>query len=449
MRLFLLVLQIALLAGAAPGQSRPAGGWEQALQPGKGDGAVGGTEILHLVAHKGRLFAGNGYWMDTRGPANTPWAQVLVLDSPAGQWKVDLAMGPGHLRATALKSVTFRSDATGGPLDPPVNLLLAASDIQAGPKESHIWTRDDDRGTWARTTLPAGQTLRRSTRAFAVHRDRVTHVDRVFVAAGAPGIFSGVYDPALPGKVRWDEQPELGPLTIRPMSFAEADGCLYASAGTSVYRRRDGASPSWQKVYSDDDTPEHWELGGIRGLTATASPGGTGESLLLSHTDRIIRIDCAQDHRATVELRIAPLLEKAWAARVVGGVIAAYNDMLPLRDPATGRTVHIFGVQGRTRRVRRGQSDADTQGGWRPAGTYLIREAGGVYRLGEVAGPWRPGKPMLVAPRALAVSPFAADAGKVVYVGGFDCNFFPARDSAWIFRAPVETVLANGERIAR
>jgi len=444
-----VVLQIALLAGAAPGQSRPAGGWEQVFRPGKGDGAVGGTEILHLVAHKGRLFAGNGYWMDPRGPANTPWAQVLVLDSPGGAWKVDLAMGAGHLRATALKSVTFATDAAGKPLDPPVNLLLAASDIQTGPKATHIWTRDDDRGTWVRTTLPASEALRRSTRAFAVHRDRVTHVDRVFVAAGAPGIFSGAYDPALPGKIRWDQQPELGPLAIRPMYFAAADGHLYASAGTSVYRRRDGAGPSWEKVYSDDDTPEHWELGGIRGLTPIPSPARTGESLLLSHTDRIIRIDCAQGHHATLELRIGPLLEKHWGTSVAGGVIAAYNDMLPLRDPATGRTVHVFGVQGRIRRVRRGQSDAATQGGWRPAGTYLIREAGGAYRLGEVDGPWQPGKPMLVAPRALAVSPFPADAGRVVYVGGFDCNFFPARDSAWVFRAPVETVLANGEQTAR
>ena len=78
-----------------------------------------------------------------------------------------------------------------------------------------------------------------------VHRDRETGVDRIFVAAGALGIYSGVYDPGQPGLVRWDQSPELGPVAIRPMSFAEANGRLYASAGGSVYRRMDGPAPAW------------------------------------------------------------------------------------------------------------------------------------------------------------------------------------------------------------
>ena len=70
---------------------------------------IRGTEIVHLAAHKGRLYAGNGYWMDTRGYKNIPWSQVLVLDSPKGTWKVDLALGRPHLRVTALESVSFRA----------------------------------------------------------------------------------------------------------------------------------------------------------------------------------------------------------------------------------------------------------------------------------------------------------------------------------------------------
>jgi hypothetical protein len=69
----------------------------------------------------------------------------------------------------------------------------------------------------------------------------------------------------------------------------------------------------------------------------------------------------------------------------------------------------------------------------------LIRESHQHYRLKEVNGRWEPGKPKLVAPRTFVVSPFPEDAGKVVYFGGFDCNFFPARDTAWVFRAPLET----------
>ncbi len=419
--------------------------WEQAFKAGMLDRATGqpirGTEIVHLVAHKGRLYAGNGYWMDTRGYANIPWAQVMALDSRDGTWRVDLALGPGHLRVTALESVTFTTNADGIRLSRPVNLLLAASDIQAGKRESNIWTRNDENNTWVKTTLPAGHELRRSTRAFAVHSDRQSEIDRVFVAAGALGIYSGVYDDKLPGEIRWDKQAELGPVTIRPMSFVEANGNLYASAGVSVYRRKDGVSPAWERVYSDG-TRKHWELGGIRGLTAVSSPNGDGESILFSHTDRIIRVDPLDDHKATVELSIRQLLQESWRTTVPGSIIAAYSYMLPLEDPATGRTVHIMGVQGRIQRgPNNKQYRPDTYGGWYAGGCYLIRESNQSYRLKEVNRRWESGKPKLVAPRAFAISPFPEDAGRYVYIGGFDCNFFPALDTAWIFRAPIATVL--------
>ena len=340
----LILITTVVLAELAAGNE-----WEQAFLAGTFDCATGhpirGTEIVHLVTHQGRLYAGNGYWMDTRGYANIPWAQVIVLDSPDGNWRVDLALGPGHLRVTALKSVTFTTDAEGKPLNKPVNLLLAASDIQAGKRESNIWTRDDDNNTWAKTTLPAGHELRRSTRAFAVHRDRQTGIDRVFVAAGAPGIYSSVYDDTLPGKIRWDSQAELGPVTIRPMAFVEANDDLYASAGVSVYRRKDGICPTWEKVYSDG-TREHWELGGIRGLTAVRSPVGDAQSILFSHTDRIIRIDPLENHKATVELSIRKLLQESWGTPVPGSIIAAYSYLFPLEDPNSGRTVHIIGRAG-------------------------------------------------------------------------------------------------------
>lgn len=404
---------------------------------------IRGTEIVHLAAHKGRLYAGNGYWMDTRGYENIPWAQVLVLDRPDGTWRVDLALGRPHLRVTALESVTFTTDSEGKPLAAPVRLLLAASDVQRGRRASHIWTRDDESGTWARTTLHGDPRHRRSTRALIVHRDRRTGVDRIFVAAGALGIYSGVYDAAQPGKIRWDRTAELGPVAIRPMAFAEANGRLYASAGVSVYCRTDGPAPAWRKVYSDG-TREHWELGGIRGLTPVRSPNGSGESILFSHTDRIIRIDPADGHRATVELRIRQRLQKSWGTAVRGSIIAAYSDMLPLKDPATGRTVHIIGVQGRIERGGRDKTyRGDTFFGWYAGGTYVIRQPDRSYRLNEVNGRWAPGKPKLVAPRAFAVSPFPADAGGVVYVAGFDANFFPALDTAWIFRASVRTVLGR------
>ncbi|KPK49362.1 MAG: hypothetical protein AMK72_04715, partial [Planctomycetes bacterium SM23_25] len=311
-------------------------------------------------------------------------------------------------------------------------------------RQTNIWARDDARDTWVKTTLEGDPKYRRSTRAVIVHRDRKTGVDRIFIAAGALGIYSGVYDPQQPGKIRWGSQAELGPVTIRPMAFVEANGSLYASAGACVYLRKDGASPAWEKVYCDN-TPEHWELGGIRGLTAVASPNGSGESILFSHTDRIIRIDPNKDHRATVELRIRQLLQKSWGAAVRGSIIAAYSDMMPLKDPATGRTVHIMGVQGRIERGGRDKTyRRNTFFGWYAGGSYLVRESDRRYRLKEVNGRWGPGKPKLVAPRTFVVSPFPEDAGGKVYFGGFDANFFPALDTALVFRAGVGTVLNAG-----
>ncbi|MHC4640926.1 MAG: hypothetical protein ACYS32_04720, partial [Planctomycetota bacterium] len=90
----ILLLKLICTAAAALAQSQTPKGWVQSFKAGMVDQSTGkpirGTEIVHLAAHKGRLYAGNGYWMDTRGYADIPWSQVLILDSPDGTWKVDL-----------------------------------------------------------------------------------------------------------------------------------------------------------------------------------------------------------------------------------------------------------------------------------------------------------------------------------------------------------------------
>ncbi|MBV8537351.1 MAG: hypothetical protein JO128_17260, partial [Alphaproteobacteria bacterium] len=57
---------------------------------------AGGSQVMHLVPHKGRLYAATGYWMDGHslwyggGNSNSGWAQVLALSGPAEAWSVDL-----------------------------------------------------------------------------------------------------------------------------------------------------------------------------------------------------------------------------------------------------------------------------------------------------------------------------------------------------------------------
>ena len=58
-------------------------------------------------------------------------------------------------------------------------------------------------------------------------------------------------------------------------------------------------------------------------------------------------------------------------------------------------------------------------------------------------GDGNPAIRFLVAIRTIALSPFSEDAGQYLYFGGFDANFLDAHDTAWIYRAHVDTVLGE------
>ena len=92
---------------------------------------------MHLVSHKGKLYAANGYWVDAKWvippDGQKQSAQVLRLDKPGDQWQVDLDMGKANdfdlqfMKGNILSSVTFARDADGNPLDNPRNLLVMAA----------------------------------------------------------------------------------------------------------------------------------------------------------------------------------------------------------------------------------------------------------------------------------------------------------------------------------
>jgi hypothetical protein len=54
--------------------------------------------------------------------------------------------------------------------------------------------------------------------------------------------------------------------------------------------------------------------------------------------------------------------------------------------------------------------------------------------------------PTLIAARTFAVSPFATDGGNAVYFGGYDANFKPAHNTAWIFRGDLTAVFGQPRR---
>src|SRR5712691_6138586 len=89
---------VGLAAIAFFAEGAPADDFQASYAAGSRDEAgrfLGGTEMRLLVAHGGRLYAGNGYWEDRPGPEGLQGPQILVLDRPDGRWRVDHTFAEG------------------------------------------------------------------------------------------------------------------------------------------------------------------------------------------------------------------------------------------------------------------------------------------------------------------------------------------------------------------
>lgn len=427
---------------------------------------VGGTELRVLTTHGGKLYAGNGYWGDRPGREGAQNAQILVLDGPKAQWRVDHAFdefmvgGPRHIAVAALSTVEFTTDGSGAQLAAPVSMLLASTWDRAGT--TRVFSRDDQTGRWTATTLaedrPAADFLPQ-IRSFAVHRDRVTGSDLVFAGQSPRGVFSGRYDATDPGSIRWGSTPELGvarlPTTafsgledrLRVSSFAECDGRIYAAVGQQIYERIDGPDPQWRLVYTNP-RPGHSETG-LRGLTAIPDPSGRGEMLLAAvegNAARLVRIDPANGSEIT-ELDIEDFLGKAWHSRV-GYAIAAYNDMTRIADPQQGDLLliglEVFIPPGAPIPSGHGVVDVG-YGRLDSAAWYLVRHADGHYGLHRIDAELPGIGHSLVATRSIRLSPFAGDTA-TLYFAGYDANKAAAHNTAWIVRTSVGAAIREADR---
>ncbi len=443
--------------------ARPTDRWMQSYNAGYIDenGAyAGGSEIMHLVAHRGKLYAANGYWVDSHWVIppddQKQSAQVLRLDSSDGQWQVDLDCGKGnefgltYMKGNILKSVTFTRDLTGQLLQQPHQLLVMGSGawFEGGGAVS-VWVRDDKKEKWNHTLVRHGANpggVRWVPRDMEVYTDKVTGQERLFLLLGNPGIISGVYDPADPSKIRWDRHTEYpflqrGKLDIRPLGLAQANGKLYFSAGASIYQRHDGLRPSYTEVLDlldDTDT----DVGGIRGITTIKNPSGPGESLLFlwapggRSRSQVVRLD--PDRRGGFsrhnEASMMDLMEERLGVEV-SYTLGAHNMMYPVKHPVTGQTVHIIGFQGNIL----GRPHLRWKGSRLYAGAmYAIRTPDQQYTVQEVNNEYAPGKALLISPRAFCHSPFGDGQ---LFVGGHDASNKVSDDMAWIFKTPLEVAL--------
>ena len=426
---------------------------------------AGGSEIMHLAGHKGKLYAANGYWEDSHWvvPSGAPKqsAQVLRLDSSDGSWEVDLDTGQesppelNFMKGNILRSVTFTKDGDGNVLETPEELLV----MSAGNIYSHIcvWVRDDDSGQWIHEVVMGGKRqpvvkdkpgiVRWVPRDMEIYTDKVTGQEIIFLLAGNPGILSGVYDPGAPSKIRWDSEvefPREGFLDVRPLGMVEANGELYFSGGGTIYKRLDGPDPSYSELLTLEDEL-NVEMGGIRGLSAIDNPHGDGQSLIFmwgpnrESVGQIKRLDPDGKGGYTVhdEVEVRSLMNNALGKEVVqGNVLGAYNNFYPFIDPATGQDLHLIGFQCRVS----GDPPYIWQRGYYPGGMYAIRFADGQYKLGEINGTYVPGKPPLTGPRTFALSPFG---DQRIFAAGNDTNFIVSTDMAWVFSASLEVWLSS------
>jgi len=189
------------------------------------------------------------------------------------------------------------------------------------------------------------------------------------------------------------------------------------------------------------------ELGGFRGLSRIRNPGGIGDSLIYVWIPRgrargdIKRLDgpgLEPAHETNLRQYFNEHFKKEKIQSM--GILGGYNRFLPLKDPKTGHTVHLVGFQQTVE-----SPDVNLKHGhYYKGGTYCVRWSDKKYTMHCVNGKWSEAKPVLVAPRTYAQSPFPGDKG-AIYFGGFDANFQEATERAWIFKADLATVLYGKE----
>ncbi len=406
--------------------------------------AMYGTETMRILPYKGKLYASNSLWMES-DPSIPKACQLLVLDAPDSNWKLFYQFTARNLRLCSLQTVTFSVDASGHQIEP-VTMLLAGTDVVSAG-DVQIFSLDDNTGKLVPMTLGA-TTKANQTRAIGSHHDSVTGIDLVFAGNDVLGMFSGAYDPAMPGRIKWGKSPEMSiPSGERVMGFTNSGGVLYCSTSRHIYKRTDGPKPSWQQIYY---CAQETSAVGIRGLTAVPNPSGKGEVLLFAALSKVRHLDPANNYKETVELDMNGYLTKLWS-RSVTMVLSAYNDFLPYNVPGTGENVYLFGFE-----AQYNKSEAASHPDWHVFKTpfgylaaeayYFIRHTGANGVSFEVKEITDPTLPTPVSIRTIAISPFAADRGQVLYFGGFDCNSQPSHNTAWISRGSLSVKDRNSTR---
>ena len=416
---------------------------------------LGGSEVLQLVNHKKKLYASIGYWQDANniwyGGSNNSigWGQIIRLENPAAEWQEDFFLGASYLRPEILKEIIFTKDQFGNTLSNPDSVLICAGysmNFITSTVTVKSFVRNDVNGTWGESLitqggLPGGENY--SIRDIEMYVDQQTGLEFVFATVGTQGIYKGKYNPSNPGKIDWISTAEFGPLSIRPLGIEVANGALYFSSGTKLYRRIDGVSPSYviDHDFSDLDPTINSAVGGIRGLTRIENTNSSADAFLLmwcpdgQSQGTIYRLepDGMGGFNRIYEIKLSLLIESYLSGSSANYVLGAYNEFYRYIDPITLDTIHLVGFE------------ADIAGGGHPTwngyykgGLFAKRTSNAQYSIEEINNSSSTNDNPLVANRCYVKSPFTNE--NALYFGGFDPNGNISTSMAWVFK---KDALAN------
>jgi hypothetical protein len=216
--------------------------------------------------------------------------------------------------------------------------------------------------------------------------------------------------------------------------------------------REVGTSPQWLFVHEwpvNDKNPD------IRGFTAVPHPKGFGYDVALVTLESFGKVFCIDPiggdprngHLVSEELNIQTFLGDEWngGASIGFPSLSAYNDMPEVIHPGTGKPVNLIGLG-----VGYPAPDNTPE---RNSAYYLLRHRDARYEWGRVFDPAvplpNPTAGGLRATRAARLSPFAEDAGRVLFLSGFDAASQTGpvwHNTAWIYRAELPDETAKIQR---
>lgn len=402
---------------------------------------VSATETTNLATHGGALFAAFGSRGADANNVSFTGAQIFKKTDANSSWQVDASLAE-HSSVEVMESIYFAA--------PNVSLLVAAFSDVNPLGEFIVGTRTrigsvGGSATWVHEMIPAA-TGPAHPISLGTHIDQTpTPVQNVFVGTSNGEIHRGKYDAGHASLINWaagvgeTPNPELsgvGPVT----GFVNCNGSIYAACGITptgdggLYRR-DDTTHAWSLVYRWP-TPLPLASAAVTdrlmtGITLADDPRGSENDVILaarSWPGVIERVELANDHAVIVELDVRDFFARRWnddsirtAATRIG-----YNSFTRATDPITGEDVHLIGLW-----IERPPANTPPHNG----SHFLIRHHDGTYEAADIEGPAIvvPGGQSLRATRCIAVSPFAQDAGRTFYFGGYDATGSTNEsDKAWI-----------------